>query len=290
MSDGILDPRVTVGTVTLIVADLERSLQYYLGKIGLELQMRNSGTADLGAGGKTFLKLREQPGARVYRRVTGLYHYAILLPSRLELARALRQLADLRVPLSGASDHLVSEALYLYDPDGHGIEIYRDRPRSEWYDERGDLVMDTLPLDVEGLIRELDGDDAPWEGIHPDARMGHVHLHVADLAAAERFYVDVIGFGKPADLDYIPTARFISAGGYHHHLGLNTWAGVGAPPPPADAARLLSYEILFPDAAALAPVLERLEAAGIPVVEEEDGRMVKDPSQNNVLLRTTPLA
>ena len=284
--DGALDPRVTVGTVSLTVADLERSLHYYGTKIGLTLLERDGGEAVLGTGETRLLRLHEQPGARVYRRVTGLYHFAILLPSRFELARTLRQLANTRTPLSGASDHLVSEALYLYDPDGHGIEIYRDRPRSEWYDEKGNLVMDTLPLDMEGLVRELDEGDAPWEGVHPDARMGHVHLHVADLEAAERFYMDLIGFGKPAELDYIPTARFVSAGGYHHHLGLNTWAGVGAPPPPADAARLLSYEIVFPDVEALAPVLERLEAAGIPVTEAEDGRLVKDPSENSVLLRT----
>jgi catechol 2,3-dioxygenase len=284
--DGLLDPRVTVGAVTLTVADLERSLQYYRNKIGLTLQESEGDTAVLGANTTTIVILREQPGARVFRRVSGLYHFAILLPSRLELARTLAHLADTGTSLGGAADHLVSEALYLNDPDGHGIEIYRDRPRSDWYDERGNMVMDTLPLDMDGLVGELEGNDEPWTGIHPAARMGHVHLHVADLAAAERFYIDVIGFGKPADFDYIPTARFVSAGGYHHHLGLNTWAGVGAPPPPADAARLLSYEILFPDVAALAPVLDRLEAAGVPVTETDDGLLVKDPSQNSILLRT----
>jgi catechol 2,3-dioxygenase len=284
--EGSLDPRVTVGAVTLSVADLERSLDYYRHNIGLTLQEREGDTAVLGAGARPIVKLREQPGARVVRRVTGLYHYAILLPSRLELARTLRHLAETDTPLSGASDHLVSEALYLYDPDGHGIEIYRDRPRSDWYDEHGNLVGDTLPLDMDGLIGELAGDDAPWTGINPAARMGHVHLHVANLAEADRFYVDTIGFGKPVSFGNIPTASFVSAGGYHHHLGLNTWAGAGAPPAPADAARLLSYEILFPHAAALAPVLARLEAAGVAVAEQEGGRLVKDPSLNSILLRT----
>jgi catechol 2,3-dioxygenase len=283
--EGSLDPRVTVGAVTLSIADLERSLHYYQNNIGLTLQERGAGTAVLGANATPIVKLQEQPGARVVRQVTGLYHYAILLPSRLELARTLRHLAETGAPVSGASDHLVSEALYLTDPDGHGIEIYRDRPRSDWYDEHGNLVGDTLPLDMEGLIGELTGDDAPWTGIHPAARMGHIHLHVSNLAEADGFYVDTIGFGKPVNFGNIPTASFVSAGGYHHHLGLNTWAGVGAPPAPADAARLLSYEILFPNAAAVAPVLARLEAAGIAVAEDKGGQLLRDPSQNNILLR-----
>jgi catechol 2,3-dioxygenase len=281
-----LDPRVTVGAVSLTVADLDRSLGYYQDNIGLKLHETNGNAAVLGTGTTPLVKLHELPGARRVHRATGLYHFAILLPSRLELARIIRHVIETRTPVTGAADHLVSEALYLPDPDGHGIEIYRDKPRSAWYDEDGTLIADTLPLDVDGILEELTSETQPWNGIHPDTVMGHVHLHVANLAEADGFYVDVLGFSKPPTTFPVPTASFVNAGGYHHHLGLNTWAGVGAPPPPDDAARLLVYEILFPDAGALAPVIDRLKASEIHPVEQEEGWLVQDPSRNNILLRT----
>jgi catechol 2,3-dioxygenase len=218
----------------------------------------------------------------VVRRATGLYHFALRVPTRHDLARVIRNLAENRTPVSGASDHLVSEALYLYDLDGHGIEIYRDRPRDTWQDANGAFRMDTLRLDIDDILSELDANEPAWSGLPDGTDMGHIHLQVADIAAAERFYLDVLGMER---MIAIPAASFISAGGYHHHIGMNTWAGAGVPPPPDGAARLLSYEIVTPTADALEPVLERIRAADIPLAEQDTGWAVRDPSHNTVLLR-----
>jgi catechol 2,3-dioxygenase len=270
-----------MGAVTLTVADLARSLRFYQERIGLSVIGPEGSTAILGAGDTPLLRLEPLPGARSFPRTTGLFHFALRVPSRLELARTLDHLLDTETPIDGASDHNASEALYLHDPDGHGIEIYRDRPRADWYDRDGRFVLNTTPFDGKGVMAELKGNEQPWQGIHPATDMGHVHLHVADLASVRRFYVDILGFEIMLAMD---SALFISAGGYHHHLGLNTWAGVGVPAPPDDAARLLSYEIHLPDADALAAVLERLRAAGIEPIQTENGWFVRDPSQNGIVL------
>jgi catechol 2,3-dioxygenase len=225
--------------------------------------------------------LVEQPGARpVQAGRTGLYHFAILTPSRYELSRVLNHLVDSRTPIGGASDHAVSEALYLTDPDGHGIEIYRDRPRDEWPEMNGRINMTLDPFDAQGVLAELAKNPAEWEGLHPDTKIGHVHLHVADIAAAEKFYVETLGFDLV--LRYGGSASFISAGGYHHHLGLNVWAGQGAPPPPDDACRLLYYVIDVPDQAALDSVKQRLQSAAIAYDETEAGLRVSDPFRNMI--------
>lgn len=276
-------PETTIGMVVLTVADLERSLAYYQQQIGLTLQARTADEAVLGAGDTPLLRLRALPGARSVRRATGLYHFALRVPSRLELARVLRHLVDSRTPISGSSDHLVSEALYLADPDGHGIEIYRDRPRSAWYDRDGNFRMSTERLDVEGVLAELANDAQPWNGLHPETVMGHIHLQVADVDAARHFYTTVLGFEHMTDY---PMASFVGAGGYHHHIGMNSWMGLGAPPPPDDAARLLWYEVCLPDEAALTAVLGWVDAAGVPRTAREGAWLVRDPSQNGVLLRS----
>lgn len=279
---GSIAPNTAMGTVALAVGDLARSAAYYQNNIGLQLQEQEGAVATLGVDHTPLLRLEEVPGAKVIRRATGLYHFALLLPSRLELARTLRHLAETQTPIDGASDHLVSEALYLSDPDGHGIEIYRDRPRSEWYDAQGNFQMGTLRLDLQGVLGELRHDDRLWSGLHPETVMGHVHLQVAEVAAAERFYTEVIGFQHMADY---PSVSFVSAGGYHHHLGMNSWMGAGAPPPPPTAARLLWYEIRLPDQAALEQVLNRLQTANIPVEQIDRGWLTRDPSQNTILLK-----
>ncbi len=259
-----------MGRVHLTVADLNRSLDYYQHGIGLALLRQENRTAYLGTGERELLVLTEQPGARPTRRTTGLYHFALLTPSRLELARTLRHLIDTETPIDGASDHAVSEALYLTDPDGHGIEIYRDRPRAEWEFPDGKLKMFTEPFDIDGVLGELNGRAPAYTGLHPDTTMGHVHLHVANIQTAEQFYGELFGFEIMAR--YGPSASFVAAGGYHHHLGFNTWAGVGAPPPPPDAARLLWYEIVLPD------------TAGQVVGENEYGRTLADPAGNQIIL------
>lgn len=270
-----------MGLVSLSVGDLARSLNYYQRHIGLQLQQRENGTATLGSGDRPLLRLTEFPGAYHQRRATGLFHFALLVPSRLELARTLRHLVESEVRLDGASDHLVSEALYLSDPDGHGIEIYRDRQRSAWYDQQGRFKMDTLRLDFEGLLAESRRDPSPWQGLHPGTVMGHVHLQVADVAVARRFYTEILGFEHMTDY---PSASFVSAGGYHHHLGMNSWYSAGALPSPENAARLLSFEIVLPDDQALVQTVGQVKAAGYPIESQPDGWLLHDPSQNVILL------
>lgn len=277
-----MDPAMRCGAVRLVVRDLGRSLRYYQERIGLRLLRREDGAAALGADQDVLLTLVEQPDALpVQRGRTGLYHFALLTPDRVALSRVLNHLLATQTPIDGASDHGVSEALYLSDPDGHGIEIYRDRPRREWPFVKGSLGMTTDPLDVRGLVA-ADRTRAPWEGIDPHTVMGHIHLHVADLAAAEHFYVDLLG------LDLMQRfggqAAFVSAGGYHHHLGLNTWAGIGAPPPPPTAARLLDFQLVVPNSMVLTEIVDGLRISGIEVNAADEGWSVLDPSGNRILL------
>jgi catechol 2,3-dioxygenase len=232
-----------IGQVSLTVRDLDRSVAFYTDVIGFTETRRDGRVSHLApAGGRVLIELHERADAVPKpKRSTGLYHFAILVPSRPALGRSLRRLADQRHPLSGASDHLVSEALYLDDPDGLGIEIYRDRPRESWQRlADGELAMATDPLDLQG-VHDEPGAETAWNGLEPGTVIGHVHLHVPHLDTAEKFYCARIGFDPI--LRRYPGALFVSAGGYHHHLGLNTWTGVGAPPPPENAVGLRSFTI-----------------------------------------------
>jgi catechol 2,3-dioxygenase len=229
-----------MGAVELTVADLERSLGYYQGSIGLELLSSAGGEAALGAGGRELLHLVEEPGARPADGYTGLFHFALLVPERADLAHWLAHAAREGVSLTGASDHFVSEALYLRDPDHHGIELYWDRPRALWEGQVN--RMGTWPLDLDGLLAEAPA--APFEGLAPGTTMGHVHLRVANVDDTVRFYRDVLGLDLMTQLG--PQAAFLSAGGYHHHLGANTWESAGAPPAPAGTASLRRFTIVVP--------------------------------------------
>lgn len=283
MEPFVIDPATTLGPTRLTVADISRSLSFYEGVLGMAVDRRPDGSVGLRAGGAALLTLDELPGARPKPpRATGLYHVALLLPSRQELARVIRRLAETRYPLGGASDHLVSEALYLDDPDGNGLEIYADRPRSAWSYARGEVRMAVDPLDIDGILGELPGDAAPWAGMPAGSTVGHVHLQVRDLPSAEAFYGGLLGFEVMAR--YGPGALFLAAGGYHHHLGLNTWAGVGAPPPPAGSAGLRHFTVRLPGDAALGALLGRLRQAGVAAEETEHGFLLRDPSQNGVLI------
>ncbi len=283
-----IDPATVVGPVALLVANLQRAEQFYGHVLGLRALHRSGPTLTLTADGATpLVLLMEQAGATPRPpRTTGLYHFALLVPSRLELARSLRQLAAVRYPLTGASDHLVSEALYLNDPDGNGIEIYRDRPRAEWPWRNGHIQMAVDPLDIDGVLGELERDSSDWQGIASETTLGHMHLHVADLASAEEFYCGVLGF--EVMVHYGPGALFVSAGGYHHHLGLNTWAGVGAPPPPPGSAGLRYFVVRLPNAAALEQVLARVRMAALPAETTDAGTILRDPSGNGVVLAVMP--
>jgi catechol 2,3-dioxygenase len=202
-------------------------------------------------------------------RSTGLYHFAIRVPSRRALAMMIRRLEEMQWPVQGYADHDVSEAVYLADPDGIGIEIYSDRPRDEWPLRGGQVEMVTEPLELDRLMRELDTWPGEWEGIDPATDIGHIHLRVSNLEASDEFYHRVLGFDvMQRDL---PGALFLAAGGYHHHIGANTWASLGAGRPPADAVGLISFGVLVPDAATLRELTKRLNAAKAPATNQDDG-------------------
>jgi catechol 2,3-dioxygenase len=269
-----LPATLRLGPVHLVVTDLGRSVGWYESALGLRLHGREDGVAALGAGEDDVVVLHERPGARRAGRHSGLYHYALLYPSRRELARAALRLSAARTPVQGASDHRTHEAIYLPDPDGNGIELAADRPREAWPADLG-YAAGPEPLDFDALLGTLDGERVPPEQVEPGLRVGHLHLHVGDLARALAFYRDLVGFEEQARLG--SSAAFVSAGGYHHHLGLNTWQGHGAPPVPDDVAGLHHWTVVLDDAAQVATVRARLEAGGAPVEDRDGGFVVRDP-------------
>jgi catechol 2,3-dioxygenase len=282
-----LDAGTEMGAVRLTVSDLARSRSFYERALGLvPTELSDGGLAFGPLGEPALVELTPDASAPgLDRRATGLFHLAILVPSRLDLAHALARLAQARWPLDGASDHLVSEALYLSDPDGNGIEIYRDRPREQWgHDESGNLQMATLALDLKSLAGELSGKPAIAAAVAPGTRMGHVHLQVADIQEAESFYHGVLGFD--VTVRGYPGALFVSAGGYHHHIGLNTWNSAGSSPPAPGSVGLRSFDVRLSDEAELDQLLARIEAAGLPVEPiDGPGALVRDPLGNAVVLR-----
>jgi catechol 2,3-dioxygenase len=274
-------PATQMGTVELSVSDLERSLEYWQSVVGLRVLARETGTASLGAD-RELVRFVEEPGARPADGRTGLYHVALLVPDRRSLARWLAHAARDRIGLEGLSDHYVSEAIYLRDPDRHGIEIYADRPRGLW---EGQVMerMTTLPIDVENLLGELaDPAAEPFDGLPDGTRVGHVHLRVADVGETVAFYRDVLGMGLMAQLG--PTAAFLSAGGYHHHIGGNTWESRGAAPAGAGFATLRYASIVLPDEDERDRVVARVADSGRQPEEREDGFLVRDPAENALLL------
>ncbi len=277
-----IDAAAHIRAVHLTIADLARSLRFYREGMGLRVHRLDAAMAVLGTGESDLLVLHESPGAPRARGTTGLYHVAILVPSRRDLARVFRHLVETRTPTKGASDHSVSEAIYLADPDGNGIEIYRDRPRAEWPLADGGLQMGSASLDAQGLLADSDP-AGTWAGLPAGTRIGHVHLRVSYLEEAERFYTRGLGFDVMQR--YAGTAAFFSAGGYHHHIGVNTWAGVGAPSPPPGAIGLKHVVLAVPDDEALAAVARSLKAEGFAHEIEAHQLAVADPSGNRLVLR-----
>jgi catechol 2,3-dioxygenase len=243
-----------MGAVHLTVADLGRSLAYYEQAIGLRVHEHEDGTARLGTGGEDLLVLTEQPGAQPAEGYSGLFHFALLLPARTDLGRWLKHAARDRIELTGMSDHRVSEALYLRDPDYHGIEIYADRPRKTW-EGKVDQTMTTIPLDTGDLVRGID--DGPFEGLPEGTTMGHVHFCVAEIPSTVEFWQG-LGFELMAQLR--EQAAFLATGGYHHQVGANTWQSEGAPYAPADRARLIGATIY-----GATEDRELLDPSGIPL-------------------------
>lgn len=264
-----------LGRVRLQIADLDRSIAYYETVIGLRILERGREFATLGPQGSdaALVELRSKPGVRAVARrgQIGLYHFAILLPDRASLGRLISHLSALGV-YAGMSDHFVSEAIYLQDPDGLGIEVYADRPRSEWRSADRQLAMTTNPLDVADVVRA--GGGVPWSGAPAGTVIGHVHLYVRDLDEASAFYHEALGLDKVV-WGY-PGALFMSAGGYHHHLGTNTWAA-GAPLPTDDDAQLIEWEIIVPDAESTARAADSLTNHGAEVRREGDDVVARDP-------------
>jgi catechol 2,3-dioxygenase len=291
-SQGVIDPRTRLGHVHLAVAELDREIAFYRDVLGLRLHWRAGDHAGLGTGGNDLLRLSLLRGGRRVRGTTGLYHFAILLPSRRALARAIGRLLAQRIA-NYPTDHVITKTTYLSDAEGNGIEIYAESPEDgTWAVADGNVIVrhaDGTPsdgreaLDVQALMGELAPDDRLDAPLPDTTRIGHVHLHVADIDDAMHFYRDLLGFGDQG-LVRAFGAGMVSAGGYHHHIGFNTWAGEGAPPPPPDALGLRYFTVELPDEAELARLLERVERAGIAVEHGRDGYMVRDPSQNGVLL------
>jgi len=273
-------PNIYVGEVNLKVLDLQKMTRFYQEFIGFRVLERSDDRTVLTADGKTPLLTLERPADVVPRaeRTAGLYHFAILLPSRADLSAFLRHLLESDYPM-GAADHAVSEALYISDPEGNGIEVYRDRPSSEWtWDDNNRVHMVTDPLDVRGILAES---DAPWTGLPEEAVMEHIHLHVGDLEAAEEFYARGLGFDV---VSYYPQAAFLSTGRYHHHIAVNTWQGTGIPNAPGDSAGLNWYSLIFPDQEAVDQAADRLRRIGAPVKPISEGYLTSDPSGNRIRL------
>lgn len=270
-----LPDALRLGPVHLAVTDLARSVDFYKRSIGL----REQGPATLGSGAEDLLVLHEEPEARPAGRHAGLYHFALLHPSRLELSRAARRLLETRTPISGASDHGISEAIYLPDPDGNGIELAADRGRERWGDLTDPKTIGPAPLDLDDLLSLTDGEELQLEA-DPGLVVGHLHLHVGDIERALAFYRDLVGFEVMTEF---PSAAFIAAGGYHHHLGLNTWRGEGVPGSPPEAVGLRRWTIVLDGADSLAELRGRLESGGVEVAEAEGGIVAHDPWGNRVL-------
>jgi catechol 2,3-dioxygenase len=278
----MLDPRTRVGAVTLRVADSKKVADFYQRVIGLT---RQEGTADqvrLGVDGRALVILRQLPGGRFQRPSPGLYHLALRVPGRTDLAHWLRHYVDHDAPYwQGASDHGVSEALYLSDPEGNGIEIYRDRPNEQWpRDSDGKVQLFTRHLDLQALLSDSPAHD--WTQMPSGAEMGHIHLRVAEIESARRFYVDLLGFNLMAELP--GSALFVAAGGYHHHLGLNTWESLGAAPAPEDVYGLDAYEIVLPGVQVRDELVSRLAEENVPVETDNGLPRIRDPFGNVAIL------
>jgi catechol 2,3-dioxygenase len=288
-----IHPATLLGHVSLTVANLENQILFYQQAMGFKLHWREGNKAGLGAGGTDLVRLTEEPNMKKYRGVTGLYHFAVLFPNRRELARAVARLAALKYR-NHPTDHIMTKTTYLDDPEGNGIELYCESPEDGFwslkdgkYETRradGSWSDGREPLDVDALFSHLQADDRLDEPIPPETRVGHIHLHVRNIQEAVDFYHGILGFDL---MGIAPEFQmgFVSAGGYHHHIGLNTWQGAGAPPPPADAAGLRHFTVDLPNQHALDEVEKRILKAGIPFNKTVDGIFLHDPSLNGIILR-----
>ncbi len=274
-----------IGEVALIVSDLRRAASFYQEVLGFELNSTDEFSSKLGLGEQDLLILRESPDAERHQGTAGLYHFAVLYPTRKDLASALSWVLKNGVLIDGFADHHVSEAVYLRDPDGNGIELYRDRPRESWRFEHGELVMGTAPLDVSDLLTEAQTDRLR-HGLPLGTRIGHVHLHVSELESSEAFYRGILGFDLM--MHYGDSASFLSSGGYHHHIGINTWMGRGAPGAVPGSLGMDYFRVEYPTQNALATVVARLGEAVVEPGPTDGEFFTTDPSGNRILLSLSP--
>lgn len=287
-----IHPTTQIASVSLTVSNLEHQIAFYQQALGFQLHWLKKNQAELGTAGSPLLRLLEQPGYKRYDRVTGLYHFAVVFPNRRELARAMARLFVLKYP-NYPTDHILTKTTYLNDLEGNGIELYCESPEDGTWSMDGEdftarradgsLSNGREPLDVDAFFQNLEDEPDVHLPIPPETRVGHVHLHVRDVDEAVDFYHGVLGFDVMGNARNM-RAAFVSAGGYHHHIGLNTWQGEGAPPPPQDALGLRHFKIELPNQAALDEVISRVDKAGIHANQTEDGLLLYDPSQNGVLL------
>jgi catechol 2,3-dioxygenase len=273
-----------IGNVTLKVRDLDKLIQFYTETIGLKILTRSDSAAQLSADGiKPLLTLEGNPSLEQRPvRSAGLYHLALLVPARKDLANVLQHFIQTDTRLAGASNHKFSEAIYLQDPENNGIEVYRDVDRKDWVrDEKGKLPAVSEPLDVQDLLDEADNNK--WNGLPEKTVMGHVHLNVTNIPEAEEFYMNVLGFEEQTRMAH--HALFISAGGYHHHIALNIWNGPNAIPSPIDVTGLLHYEIVVPSAEVLDALKNSLQEHNIAFIAEPNRIFVKDPAGNGIVIK-----
>ncbi|WP_257351880.1 VOC family protein [Pseudalkalibacillus decolorationis] len=275
-------PNTFIGHVHLTVSDLKRSLTFYTETLGFRVLEETDNKVTLSTDNQTPLIIIEQEEKVLpkQQRTTGLYHFAILVPNRRDLGAFIRHISESGYPVQGASDHLFSEAVYLADPDGHGIEVYVDRPESEWVWKNGELPFISDPLDIDSLLKE--SGDKEWSGFPNKTVLGHIHLHVADLNTAKIFYNEGLGFDITVPFRH--QALFVSSGRYHHHIGLNTWNGQGAPAPGENHVRMNWYSIVLPSEEVRSSIIERLVKIGASIHKENGSVWIKDPSHNKIRL------
>lgn len=276
-----------IQSVDLSVSDLEKSLAFYSGLLGFKEIRRDGRTSFISANGEPpyiFSLTENKNGKQPLKNNTGLYHIAIKFPGRKELAKTFMHLFELKTKFQGFSDHLVSEAIYLVDPDGNGVELYTDKPKETWKWNLGQVVMDTLPLNLQVLTSELEKDDLKYNGLHPGTEMGHIHLKVSDLFKAEKFYNHLLGLNVTSSS--YPGALFFAADGYHHHIGTNIWSSQKGAPPPENSLGLKCFTIKLPDENFIKSIEEKAKSSAIETIKPAEGKILLHDFDNNKIILT----
>jgi len=278
----LIPDKTRIQSIDIRVRDLKDSLNFYSDLNGFKIVDQNDFEAILSSTGVLpyIIKLTEDKSAPVrIKGSTGLFHMAFLFPNRKELARVFMRLFKNNIKFQGFSDHLVSEAIYLLDPDGNGVELYTDKPRDQWQESHGQILMDTLPLDLSKVTSELD-DPEIWNGIHPDTTLGHIHLNVSELKKAEEFYNEILGF-RITNTQF-PKALFLGAGGYHHHIGSNTWMLDKRAKADENSLGMTSFTIRIPDDNYINLISERAEENKLNVFSDNKSVLIKDFDNINI--------